>query len=163
MKLTTIISALATILALTFAAPATANTYVVPFDHSGGGDPEWFAAHIARLDAQGASIEIRTRFCMSSCTLYLTAKKACVADYTTLGYHGPSNWAVAITGINALNTRDAKRQEQIRNWGYLYAKASQSMADWFVESAGQKAGAFTADVKGQAAHDAWGIRLCEEK
>ena len=159
MKLTTIITA--AIVAL--AAPATASTYVVPDDHAGGGNPGWYANHISNLDSKGASIEIRQPMCMSSCTLYLTAKDVCVEADTILGFHGPSNWAVALTGINALNTGNAKRQEQIRNWGYLYAKASRQLADWFVKSAGQNAGAFTANVKGQAAHDAWGIELCEEK
>lgn len=44
---------------------------------------------IRRMRARGDRVEIRGRYCLSACTLYLGAGNVCVSPGTQFGFHGP--------------------------------------------------------------------------
>mgnify|MGYP000548363786 CR=1 FL=1 len=49
-------------------------------------------ADIATIRASGRKVELRGRYCLSACTLYLGLPNACVSPQTRFGFHGPSSF-----------------------------------------------------------------------
>lgn len=45
---------------------------------------------IADLRARGQRVELRGRYCLSACTLYIGLPGVCVSPGTRFGFHGPS-------------------------------------------------------------------------
>lgn len=72
------------------AACAGAQGRLVVGDDPGGSLPAR-VAQVARLRAEGAVVEIRGRYCLSACTLYIGLPRACVSPATVFGFHGPSS------------------------------------------------------------------------
>jgi len=69
---------------------AAINQTVVVRDDPGGSVIDR-ARLIREYRDNGTKIEIRGRFCMSACTMYLKLKATCVSPNTTFGFHGPSS------------------------------------------------------------------------
>ncbi|RMD89196.1 MAG: hypothetical protein D6811_12690 [Alphaproteobacteria bacterium] len=72
------------------ALPVQAAERLVVTDDPGGELPGR-VAEIARLRAARTAVEIRGRFCLSACTLYLGLPDVCVSPRTQFGFHGPSS------------------------------------------------------------------------
>ncbi|PUB12118.1 hypothetical protein [Yoonia sediminilitoris] len=82
------------------------------------------AMEIADLNAKRTRIELRGRFCYSSCTMYLGAENLCVSGYTIFGFHGPSR-----------NGR-ARRARQFEHWTAVMAQHyNPPLRQWFMRDA----------------------------
>ncbi len=81
-------------LSLTLPLPAAeqwvqrGRVLVVGTDH--GGLLGARAAQVEQLRREGRRVEIRGKFCLSSCTMFLGAGDVCVSPRTVFGFHGPS-------------------------------------------------------------------------
>ncbi|EEX13393.1 conserved hypothetical protein [Citreicella sp. SE45] len=60
---------------------------VIGNDNGGRLKPRF--AEIRALRSRGERVEIRGRYCLSACTLYLGAGNVCVDPDTRFGFHGP--------------------------------------------------------------------------
>jgi len=56
-----------------------------------GGAVDARARIIRGYRKQGAHLEIRGNYCLSSCTMYLSLRDVCVLPDTLFGFHGPSS------------------------------------------------------------------------
>ncbi|WP_109464782.1 hypothetical protein [Albibacillus kandeliae] len=102
---------------------ATSGRALVVRDDAGG-VVQARVAKIASLRSQGQTVELRGRFCLSACTLYLGLPGACVSPQTKFGFHGPSLYG------RPLKTRDFER------WSHLMAGYyPEPLRDWFMSTA----------------------------
>jgi len=67
----------------------TPHTVVVSDDPGGAVAPR--IRLVERYRSEGVHVEIRGRFCMSACTLYLGLTNTCVTRDTAFGFHGPAS------------------------------------------------------------------------
>lgn len=69
--------------------------YVVKNDRGGLVGPR--ADQVRWLKQSRRRVEIRGRFCLSACTMYLGAGDVCVDPDTRFGFHGPSYYGKPLT------------------------------------------------------------------
>lgn len=111
----------AVIAGLPTGADAAGRVMVVRNDR--GGDVKTRIAEIERLRREGARIELRGKFCASSCTMYLGLPNACVDRNTTFAFHGPSS---GLYGI-------ALPDDQFEHWSRVMASYyPQPLRNWFL-------------------------------
>lgn len=81
---------------------------------------------IARLRRAGVRVEIRGRYCLSACTLYLGLPHTCVSPETEFGFHGPRS---AVYGVS-LPPREFERWSRVMARHYPPV-----LRDWFLQRA----------------------------
>jgi hypothetical protein len=88
------------ICAMLYAPPAFAKTVmrdgVMTVSNDRGGSIMERERLIRDLDESGTSVRIEGRFCLSSCTMLVGLKNACIDPKTSFGFHGPSRSGRAI-------------------------------------------------------------------
>ena len=81
-------------------------------------------ADIATIRASGRKVELRGRYCLSACTLYLGLPNACVSPQTRFGFHGPSLYGRPL------------KQKEFERWSRLMASHyPEPLRDWFMKTA----------------------------
>lgn len=81
-------------------------------------------ADIATIRASGRKVELRGRYCLSACTLYLGLPNACVSPKTRFGFHGPSMYGRPL------------KQKEFERWSRLMASHyPEPLRNWFMETA----------------------------
>ena len=101
---------------------AGARTVVVLNDR--GGNVMKRARLIQQYKTAGTQLEIRGRYCMSACTMYLGLSNACVASNTVFGFHSPSS---RIYGIGL-------RPEVFEHWSRIMADHyPEPLKSWFLD------------------------------
>lgn len=89
-----------------------------------GGRIDLRAQEIARLRAEGRTVELRGEACVSACTMYLGLDDVCVDPRTTFGFHGPSSYGVPMP------------PEYFEYWSkFLAGYYKKPLSDWFMKSA----------------------------
>ncbi|MBE0412426.1 hypothetical protein [Yoonia sp.] len=79
---------------------------------------------VAQLNAQHRRVELRGRFCYSSCTLYLGVENLCISPDTIFGFHGPSRHGAALD------------RAQFEHWSQTMAQHyAAPLRDWFLRDA----------------------------
>lgn len=73
-----------------FAKPATNPETIVVRDDRGGPLIER-AKIVDTYRLHGTRVQLRGRFCLSACTLYLGLDNTCISSTTVFGFHGPSS------------------------------------------------------------------------
>lgn len=82
------------------------------------------AIEIADLNATQTRVELRGRFCYSSCTMYLGVENLCVSADTVFGFHGPSHYGRALP------------ERQFEHWTALMAQHYRApLRQWFIRDA----------------------------
>lgn len=82
------------------------------------------ALEISRINTQRMRVELRGRFCYSSCTMYLGAANVCVSPETTFGFHGPSRRGAAL------------EPDMFDHWSQVMADHYRpALRDWFLQEA----------------------------
>ncbi|ANS06208.1 hypothetical protein HOR19_gp15 [Phage MedPE-SWcel-C56] len=133
----------------------------------GGGRLAAFARRAERQWTLGRDVRISVPVCASSCTLYLSKERSCVAPNTLFMFHGPSSgWSVVTMALAAIPVKmtDAEKEkfhrELMRDW---YNKHVPGLGNWFVRSgAVYKWGYGFIRVRGSELHRAFGVPLCKE-
>lgn len=89
-----------------------------------GGRIDIRAQEIARLRAEGRSVELRGEACVSACTMYLGLDDVCVDPRTTFGFHGPSSYGIPMP------------PEYFEYWSeFLAGYYNAPLSDWFMKTA----------------------------
>ncbi|WP_380058828.1 hypothetical protein ACFE33_15545 (plasmid) [Falsihalocynthiibacter sp. SS001] len=89
-----------------------------------GGDLRARVRHIEELAKSGVAVEIRGRYCMSACTMYLGLARICVAPNVKFGFHGPTS---SIYGIS-LSPQDFEAWSRIMASYY-----PEPIKEWFLD------------------------------
>lgn len=89
-----------------------------------GGRIDRRAEMVESLRARGDRVEIRGRFCLSACTLFLGARDVCVDRDTVFGFHGPTLWGLPLD------------QPSFEYWSEVIANHyTPALRDWYLEVA----------------------------
>ena len=103
--------------------PAHPDRAVVIRNDPGGVLPARIAS-IASIRSSGQRVELRGRYCLSACTLYLGLPNACVSPQTRFGFHGPSMYG------RPLKSKDFERWSKVMASHY-----PEPLRSWFMEKA----------------------------
>lgn len=85
---------LCTALLLQFISSApteAARSKIVIIKNDGGGRVRDRLEDISNIKKQGARVEIRGKFCISACTMYIGVENTCTYKSVMFGFHGPSS------------------------------------------------------------------------
>ncbi len=106
------------------ASASVGGTLVIRNDR--GGNIDTRARQISRLRSEGTRVEIRGRYCMSACTMYLGLRNTCILPNTVFGFHGPSSPYYGI----------ALPPEEFEYWSRVMASHyPRQLQDWFLREA----------------------------
>lgn len=103
--------------------PAHPDRAVVVRNDPGGVLPARIAS-VASIRSSGQRVELRGRYCLSACTLYLGLPNACVSPQTRFGFHGPSMYG------RPLKSKDFERWSKVMASHY-----PEPLRSWFMEKA----------------------------
>lgn len=105
-------------------APMAQNIAPLQVRNDPGGSLVARLREIHDLRMAGRPVEIRSGFCNSACTLYLSLPTTCVTRETSFGFHGPSS-SVPGLGLSA---------EEFEYWSKLMADHYPAMIrTWFLQ------------------------------
>ncbi len=114
---------------LLFSSEAQAARKIIVIRDDKGGSVTERMKIIESYRRTGTKVELRGSYCLSSCTLFLSLQRACVARGTTFGFHGPSS---RLYGV-ALSPEDFER------WSRQMARYyPQPLKGWFMKTARQR-------------------------
>ncbi|MGR3343179.1 MAG: hypothetical protein ACU0DI_08155 [Paracoccaceae bacterium] len=106
-----------------FPVHAAGSRTIVVLNDRGGSVIER-ARLIQQYKSAGTRLEIRGKFCLSACTMFLGLSSACVASNTVFGFHGPSS---RIYGIGL-------RPEVFEHWSRIMADHyPEPLKSWFLD------------------------------
>ena len=129
------------------ARPASGQTLVVG-DDAGGALVERLR-RVRQLRREGVAVEIKGRFCLSACTLYLGLARTCVSPRTRFGFHGP---ATRLAGV-------ALPPDKFERWSReMAAFYPEPLRGWFMGTARHRIVGFYT-LSGDALI-AMGVRRC---
>ncbi|WP_296423053.1 hypothetical protein [Yoonia sp.] len=82
------------------------------------------AVEIAAINADSSRVELRGKFCYSSCTMYLGVSDLCISPTTAFGFHGPSRYGAVLS------------VPQFEHWSRVMAMHYNApLRDWFMREA----------------------------
>ncbi|NSX53860.1 hypothetical protein [Parasulfitobacter algicola] len=125
--------------------PVDAQTYqgadgqIIVKDDPGGNLADRLRV-LQRLKQSRQPVEIRGKYCMSACTMYLGLPNTCISRKTTFGFHGPRS---AIYGVGLTpaefqkwsNIMADQYPEPLRKW---YLRTGRSITMGFYEISGKR-------------------------